>query len=98
MSVEALRCPNCNAPLRQGMNECAYCGIPLVMDGKKVSINKIDRFCMTDEALTTTSLMVSQEVVQILGDEMPNLVNHSKLSDEPLVTSVAQLPTHIFSS
>ena len=42
MSVKALRCPNCNAPLRQVMGECAYCGIPLVIDGKKVGINRID--------------------------------------------------------
>jgi len=52
-----------------------------------------DRFHMADEALKTTSLMVSQGVVQNLRDKMPNLVNHSKLSNESLVTSVAQLLT-----
>jgi len=50
---------------------------------------------MTDEVLKATSLMVSQEAKRILRDEMPkNLMNRSKLSDEPLVTSVAQLLTH----
>jgi hypothetical protein len=54
---------------------------------------------MADEALKATSLMVSQEVVRILRDWIPkNLVNRSKLSDEPLVTSVAQLLTRIFGS
>jgi len=54
---------------------------------------------MTDEALKATSLMVNQKVVQILRDWIPkNLVNQSQLSDEPLVTSVAQLLTRIFGS
>jgi hypothetical protein len=43
MSVKALRCPNCGAPLRQVTDKCEYCGIALVIEGEIVSISEIDR-------------------------------------------------------